>query len=483
MQHQDRYIQLLKNTSVLYVVEIVSRLLLVFFLIYAARVMGVKGFGNFSYALALMMIVGVISDFGASSLMVKMSAQNSSIDKNFWAYTVLRAIITIFAILLVIVYLFSSEAEKDILYFSLLMGTGMVFGCYGQNMGFVFRGLNKMHIDGIIRLSISFITALLGIIALRFGLGLIGIGDAYLIAYVFSSFIAFRLNKKEAVIRLFPSVSFKDYMFLIKASFPFFVWMLLSIIYSRVDIIFLQHMRGSEEVGLYSAAGRVIDAIMLIPMGVYIAILPILSNAMAEKDMRAVESISNIVIKYMTYLGLFITCYIAFSSDKVIEVLYSSREFEGSALSLQILIWGIVASFIAVVPSALIISGPAPHMAAWLASISVGLIVLLSFIFIPIWGFLGASAVKLVIEIIGFILVVAYVNRYILKIKYSDFLKEAIYASLVTGVLIKTMKSLLFLPIYFFVFMAMLYLLKAISKEELIKTKELLIISFKKNKY
>jgi O-antigen/teichoic acid export membrane protein len=474
MQHFEHYIKFLKNTSIVFAVEVISRLLTVLFFIYAARVMGVKGFGDFSYALAIMMIVSVISDFGVSNLLVKMSAQSASIDKNFWAYTVFRVIITIAAVLFVTVYLYTSKAGKDVLYFSMLMGVGMVFGCYGQNVGFVFRGLNRMHMDGIIRVSMSFITVLIGVLALRFGLGLIGIGYAYLIAYVFSSFIAFGINKKTGVIRFFQSVSYNDYMYLIKASVPFFVWLLLSVIYSRADIILLQHMRGSSEVGLYSAAGRIIDAVMIIPMGVYMGILPILSSAMAGQDIGAVESISHLVIKYLTYLGIFIACYIAFNSDKVIEVLYSSRQYKGAILPLQILILSTVASFIYIVLVAIIVSGRSPHLTAWLASITTGLNVILNFVVIPKWGVLGASTVRLITELIGLILLVAYVGKYIVKIKYAAFLMPAVISSAATGILIYKMKSLLLLPLYFFVFVFLLYVLNGIPKEELMKVKELM---------
>jgi len=83
---KQHVIQVLKNTIVVYLVEIASKILTILFLIYAARTMGVKNFGELSYALAIFMILTVISEVGASNLLVKISAQKEQIDKDFWTW-------------------------------------------------------------------------------------------------------------------------------------------------------------------------------------------------------------------------------------------------------------------------------------------------------------------------------------------------------------------------------------------------------------
>ncbi len=473
-------IQLIKNTSVVYAVEIISRVFGFLFVIYAARVMGVKGFGDFSYAMAVLMIVGVISDFGASNLLVKMSAQNASMDRDFWTYTIIRTAITTVTLLVVLVYLRVSGAEEAVLYFTVLIGAGMVLGCYGQNMGFVYRGLNKMHIDGVIRVSMALFAALFGIAALRAGLGLIGVGGAYLISYVVSSVVAFAINRRNAAVRFALPGSLKEYVPLIKASAPFFVWMVLSVVYSRADTIMLQHMKGAEAVGLYSAAGRVAETIIVIPMGIYIGILPILSSLVAERDSKTIEFISHLAIKYMTYLGLFIACFIGFTSDKVIEIIYFSGEYSGAILPLQILIWSTVPPFIYMVLVALIVSGTSPGVTVRLSSISIGVNLLANLIVIPRWGFLGASAVRVSTELLGLLIGIIYIHRTAVKIRYKDFLPVSVAASLVMAAVISFAKSLLFAPIYFVVYVTVLYALKGISKEEFIEARELISNILKK---
>ncbi len=473
-------IQLLKNTSIIYAVEIVSRVLALIFTIYAARVMGVKGFGDFSYALAVFAIVAVISDLGASNLLVKLSAQKASVDKDFWAFTVLRTTATIATIALVTLYLYFSNAENEVIYFSLLMGAGMVFGCYGQNIGFVFRGFNRMHIDGLIRISQSFFTVFLGLLALRFGLGLPGVGGAYFFAYVFSSLIALRTNSKTKLIRTFPPIVSENYLSLIKKSAPFLLWMLLSVVYAKIDTILLLHLKGANDVGLYSAAGKIVEALLIIPSGIFMGMLPIMSSLMAEKDMKSLESLSHLTIKYMTYIGFFIACYIAFSSDKVIELLYFSGQYKEAVRPLQILAWSAAASFFYITLVAIIVSSAVPRAAVWLSVIASVLIIFIDIIVIPIWGVIGASAAKLLVELVNLLLVVLFVNKFIVRIKYMDFIIAGMVSSLVLAIFMSFVRSLLFLPIYFLVYIFMLYLVKGVSKEEFEKIRELIKLSFKK---
>jgi O-antigen/teichoic acid export membrane protein len=472
-------IQLLKNTAVIYAVEIVARVLGLVFTIYAARVMGVKGFGDFCYALAVFAIVAVISDLGSSNLLVKVSAQNATVDKDFWAFTILRIVVTAATLVLVTLYLHFSHAERDVFYFSLLVGGGMVVGCYGQNLGYVFRGRNLMYIDGLIRISQSFFSAFLGIFALKFGLGLTGVGGAYFIAYVLSSVVALGTTRRIDLVGAFPAIVPKHYLAVIMKSAPFLIWMLLSVVYAKIDTILLLHLKGADEVGLYSAAGRVIDAIMIIPAGIYMGILPILSSLIAERNTNAIESLSRLTIKYMTYIGLFIACYIFFSADKVIEILYVSGQYKEAAEPLRILTLSTVASFFYMVLVALSVSGPFPQITALLSTVTLALLVVTDIMVIPRWGVTGASAGRLFVEFVSMIILITYVNKYIVKISYADFPKAAFIATFVLGSFMSVAKSLLFLPLYFLVYASTLYFAKGISKEEFTKIKELILLGLK----
>jgi len=322
-------------------------------------------------------------------------------------------------------YLYISKASKEVVYFLVLSGLGMVIGCYGQNIGFVFRGRNKMNLDGAIRTSFSFFSALLGVIALKLGLGLLGVGFSYFIAYVLSTAIAFFINKKNSLILSLPHLNLSDFKDLIKLSAPFLLWMLLSIIYSRADTILLQHLRGPVEVGLYSAANRLSEAIMIIPMGIYMGILPILSALMSEKENKTIGFVSYLSIKYLAFLGFFIACYIVLTADKVVEVFYYSGEYNEAILPLQILTLGTVASFLYIVPAAILIASHIPHMTVWLSAITTGVNVLLNIFIIPKWGEVGVSWVRLLTEVLGVAILNSYIYFKVVRTRY-DFLFSAI---------------------------------------------------------
>lgn len=468
------YSQLLKNAVIIYAVEIASRGLVVLFLIYAARIMGVKNFGDFSYAMAILMIASVISEFGASNLLVKMTAQKNSVGKNFWTYTFLRVIITVVTVVFVMAYLYAANAEKSFFYFFMFIGIGMVFGCYWQNAGFVLRGLNKMHLDGLIRLSFAFLSSLLSIFSLRLGLGISGIGIAYLISYFVTAIIAHKMIREANMTAFRPVFDPAAFKYLIRVAAIFCGWMIISVFYSRIDTILIKHLKGSEDVGIYSAAARVIDVVMIIPGGIYMGILPILSRAVASNDKKSIESLSRVVMKYMTYLGVFIACCLVSSSNKIIELVYFAGEYWRAVVPLQILACSAVASFVYIVPSALLASAASPQAGVLLSLVATVINVIGNIIFIPKWGVVGSSVVRAATEFIGLVLLVAYVNRYVCKIRYRSVLAVSVVAALITSVVMTMLKSLLFVPLYMIVYVLVLYLLKGISLDEFTKLKDLL---------
>jgi O-antigen/teichoic acid export membrane protein len=62
---------LLKNTSWLFIGEIVGRLIRFWIVVYAARVLGASEYGLFSYALTVAAFATILSDIGISALLTR----------------------------------------------------------------------------------------------------------------------------------------------------------------------------------------------------------------------------------------------------------------------------------------------------------------------------------------------------------------------------------------------------------------------------
>ena len=470
--------QLFKNTVVIAAAEVVSKIMTFVFFIFTARVLGVNAFGDFSYTLALMMVVSIVSDFGASSFLVKVSAQDSERAKDFSVATLFRMFVTLLANIVVLVYLHISHASQEVITLAMCMGGGMLLSCYGQNIGFVFRGRNKVAIDGFIRLLHPFLASLTGVLALKLGYGLTGVGVTYLIAFAATSAAAFAINLRFGLAKFTFSLSWTDYQHVIRESLPYFIWAGLSIIYAKFDTILLQHVRGPQDVGVFSAALRVTEIVTALPAIIFMAVLPVLSSAIAKKDMETAAFISHFTLKYMTYLGMFITCCIFLTADFAINTLYNSSEYAGAILPLRVLIISSAISYIYIIPLTLFFIAAPPRVISWYSLVTPTLLVGLDLVIIPIWGFVGASAVRVVTEIVGLIMLSTYVNRTILKLAYRDFLLPAAVASLVTGVSILMARSFLLVPAYLAIYVSALFICKGFSKDEFSKIRTMVSSSF-----
>ena len=72
-----------KNISVLFLAQVISYILAFFYTIYAARYLGVSGFGILSFALAFTMIFAVMADLGLSTLLVRDVSRDVMILKKY----------------------------------------------------------------------------------------------------------------------------------------------------------------------------------------------------------------------------------------------------------------------------------------------------------------------------------------------------------------------------------------------------------------
>lgn len=472
---------LIKNTTIIYSTEILIRFFLLIAVIYTARVLGVKLFGDFSYAYTLFIFLLTFSDFGFITFLTREVAQeNEKRDKIFHTALYLRTTITSILLVVFMLYLYVSEARPDIFLFVLITGLSLVFSSYALNFVLTLRGLNMMKMDSLTRGTGMFIITVCIILSLKAGLGLLGIACAIAVGNISTVGISLWINKKYGIIQRPESKKF-EYVDMVKRSLPFGIMAILVTVYTRVDTLLLQHIKGAIEVGLYHASFKVVEAILILPYSVSIVLLPVLSSFLHKEDIDTTKKTVQLVIKYMAYGGIFGTVITFMMSDKIIEVLYFSPEYKDAVLGMQILSFIITVIFIASVAGSLILSSKIAYINVWINLTMVVLSVAMNLTLIPKLGFAGASLVRLVTEVFGLTLNMFFVNKRLFRINYFADIKKPLFAGIILSGFVLIAKSLLFLPVYLLIYLAILYTLGGISTRELAFIKELVMERVKKS--
>lgn len=464
-----------QNTAATFFIEAANKFFLFVLIIYAARALGVKTFGDFSYALTLYVLLQMFADFGFNIYLTRKIAQEpAEKDKIFFVSLRFRTVHTVIMLLLFIFYLHFLKDSADVKIFVFITGASLVISSYAYNFILTLRGLQMIKADGFIRLCGSFSTIVLSLGFLKAGMGIIGVAFSIFAGNMVMMLVAIKKNRKHQIIcnvkgRIKPA----DYSYLIKGTLPFMALTITANIFGRIDTLLLRHLKGPVDVGLYHSSLKIMEALLIFQSAFALVMLPVLSLHQAKNDVETLKFFTQLGVKYMAYAGMFFSIVTFMTADKIIEILYFSSEYAGAIKGLQILVFVNLTLFLSTPVGALILSSRYAHMVLGLHIFMAAMSVTLNFLLIPGMGFVGTSLARLATELSGLIISVIFINKYLFKIRFLKELTISFFAGIPMAIMIYFVKSLLFVPLYFVVYVIVIYLLGGISTSEFVFVKDI----------
>lgn len=459
---------LVKNTAVLYAAESANKIFLFVFIIYAARALGVEQFGKFSYSFTLYFLLQMLSDFGFGVYLTKEIAQKPE-DRNrvFSVALYFRVAVTLLTLLFFSGYQHATDDSTDVKIFILIAGTGLALSAYAHNFVLMLRGMSMMKIDGFIRVMGTCTVTLLGLLGIRFGGGLPAIAVALFCGNLIMLALSLGINKKYKIVELDCSrTAVADFYGMAKKSLPFMTMVILVNIFTRVDTLMLQKMIGPVEVGLYHASSKVMEASLIFQTSVAAVLLPVLSGLMSARETDQTKKIVQAAIKYMAYIGIFITVITFMTADKLIEVLYFSSEYVNASAGLKVFSFITLILYVSTPAGYLLLSSPYANNVVRIQLVMVFLCIGLNLILIPNMGHVGAALTRFIVETFGLVFSLVLINRYLFVLNFLEDFKRPVIAGCITALFIYLVKSLLLIPCYILVYVSALYALRGISAKE-----------------
>lgn len=206
-------------------------------------------------------------------------------------------------------------------------------------------------------------------------------------SYLITAIVAFTLALRKArIFRL--RVDVKSYLSGLKKSLPYALLILLMALYTRVDGIMLERLKGSYESGVYAAAFRLLDSVNQIGYLFAVLLLPLFSGMIAKK-----QDMSNLV-KLAFSMILVGTVSVALPSmghsEQIMSFLYSN-DAELSTPVFRLLITSSVAFGITYVFGTLLTANQNLKLLNVTALSGFVLNIILNFLLIPSYGAEGAA--------------------------------------------------------------------------------------------
>lgn len=371
-----------------------------------ARSIGADGLGDYRTVLTMLLFAGVVFDFGLYSITLReLSRSDGDAHRTLGNAAAMRIVATICAVLVLLLVLFLTDYDPDVLHGVMIAGAGWV----GYQLNDVLRAAFQLKLAKHKGAIAETVGALVGL-AFISGLAAIGAGTtamlgataiglictAVLASYYASRLLPFRLRFEWPVWRA-----------LLVAGIPVAGSVLLLNVQLRADVLLLSMIKGAKQVGLYDAPLKLYELLFVIPYLFGGMMMPLFVRDRGEDGrgsfgprLRAAISAS-VIISSLAFAVVFV------HAESVISLL-AGAGFEASATPLRILAAAALFAGISAIMrfAATALHVPGKTLRADVLGVSVALAA--HAVLIPTYGIIGAAVGKLcgdVVTSVGALLV------------------------------------------------------------------------------
>jgi O-antigen/teichoic acid export membrane protein len=181
---------------------------------------------------------------------------------------------------------------------------------------------------------------------------------------------------------------------LLTDSFPLLLGSIAVMIYMRIDQVMIKNMLGDRDLGLYSAAVKIVEVWYIIPMVITRSLFPAIVNAKRMNEELYYKRLQQLLF-FLIWLAIPLVLLLTIFAKHIVLFLYGKSFAEASKI-LSISIWCLLFTFIGVGTSQWLIAENLQNFSFYRTLYGAITNILLNFILIPTFGIVGASIAAVV---------------------------------------------------------------------------------------
>ncbi len=379
---------ILKNTFWLSLSTVTNKLLALALVIYAARILGAEGYGQFSFALALVSLLMVFSDLGLAAIVNREFAKEKQEKEELYSIFSLKIILALVTFIIVFLSSIFVSPEKNT---QSLILTLSVFFLLNSLMGVfysIFHARQKMEYESWFEAVQSLLILLLGLFALFNFPSPKNLSYAYAVSALaaftaVSTFFHFRIFPLKLKWRI---AVWKKFL---RMSWPLALVGLFGLVYSYTDSVMLGYWGMLKETGWYNAAYKIMT-VSLVPMGLIGAsFYPALSKFSGESKEK-LQKAWGLELEIMIAIALPLVVGGIVLASPIMNSFYPS-DFTPAIPAFQILIGGAGLIFLYRPLYDVMIVLNQQNKTFWITMAGAVLNVVLNFMLIPRYSLYGAA--------------------------------------------------------------------------------------------
>lgn len=392
------------NTVVQVVGKIAATSLGIVITILLTRYLGPVGYGTFTFVLVFVTMFGTVADWGLTLITVREASRNPLLEKEIIGNVlVIRlALATLAAMAAVVtIHLLPYDPQTKVL--TSIASLYLIALSLKTSFQIIFNVKLVMQNWALSEFSANALTVVLLVWLLNSGAGLTEIVLAYLVGDFFAAGVAAILGYRMLPLRL--SLVSRHTKMLLLESLPMGAILVIFTIYNRIDMVILSVFSGQEAVGLYGAAYRILEVLILGAAYFANAVLPLLSRyAETDRDKLRLLFRKSYVVLLLLGVGAAVATYV-FAPLGI--AIIAGPKFAGSVVALRILALVLVVAYFNHLNGYTLIALGKQWYSLAIALVALVVNVSLNLIFIPIYSYRAAAFITFLTE--GLIVVLSLV--------------------------------------------------------------------------
>jgi len=377
------------NTAWLFSEQILRMVAGFFVGVWVARYLGPEKFGIFSYALAFVSIFQGIAKLGLDGILVRDLVKEPEkkdiyLGTSFWLK--FFAGIIIFIIVLIVSY-FASDNLQTFIYINII-SAGLIFQSF-EVIDFYYQATVQAKYISIRKMIQLFLSSSIKLIFILVKADLIWFVLVTLFDSISLAVFSWLIYKSQRLPNFIKYFELNTAKRLLKDSWPLVFSSIAIAVYMRIDQVMIKNLLGDREVGLYSAAVKLVEVWYFIPMIITQSLFPAIVNAKKINEELYYERLQQL-LSLLIWIAISLALIICLLSKHIIYFLYGERFIEASP-ALAISVWASLFVFIGVGTSQWFLTENLQNLSFFRTLYGAIINIVLNFILIPFFGIIGAS--------------------------------------------------------------------------------------------
>lgn len=396
----NNFQRVFRNTSYLFISEILIKALGLFWVIFLARNLSVDKYGMYNVVVSFVAIFSFLPDLGVGIITIREIAKHKKrASKLLGEAFLLNVLLAVFTVVVAFASSYFLYIQMHFLVFISLVI--LFFSTIRSVSVFYFDGMEKMQYSALLNGFNSFLLIACAAVALSLSSGsLTAVFFGMLVGTIISMIISYVVLYKHERIRFTLDISRS--LFLLKEGVPLGIASFAALVYSRIDVVILSQLLGNLKAGIYSAATPFpLALVQLLNVPFVIALFPALSRLHIEDATRFKKTIYKSMGVVMLW-SVPATFFVFFLADIFIPILFGNK-YDNAIPILRVLILAVPFISLSAVLYKVLIAMHHQKDYLYVSLLGAVVSVTLTITFISTFGIMGAAWSSVVTQIILFL--------------------------------------------------------------------------------